>query len=184
MRQWAPPARSRIGLALGMWRRSHDDMPPNLSPRPARDQSNSLRADADYWHQGFSARTPYEVVEDIPAARIKRVEKLRTDVLRHPLVQRLEGLTVQALLVASTTSSTGVVICSRPNGNARGLCHLPFHSATELLRHTIGRHLHIFAPGSPSASTAGYPLIRVAPDRRWCRGWSRAVPAYTPIQGV
>ena len=54
------------------------------------DRSSSLRADADYWHEEFSARTPYEVVEDIPAPWIERVEKLRTDVLRHPLVQRLE----------------------------------------------------------------------------------------------
>jgi hypothetical protein len=38
-----------------------------------------------------------------------------------------------------------------------GLYHLPFHSATELLRHTIGRHLHIFASGSSSASTGKLP---------------------------
>jgi hypothetical protein len=54
------------------------------------DRSNSLRADADYWHEEFGARTPYEVIEDIPVPWIERVEKLKKNILRHPLVQRLE----------------------------------------------------------------------------------------------
>jgi hypothetical protein len=94
-------------------------MPPNFVPSAGTNESNSLRADAGYWHQEFNARTPYEMVEDIPVPRIERVEKHRTDVLRHPLVQRLEpeDRRHRLCLLALTTSSTGV------------LCHLPFHSA-------------------------------------------------------
>jgi hypothetical protein len=41
-----------------------------------------LRGDADYWHQEFSNPNALPWIE--------RVEKLRTDILRHPLVQRSE----------------------------------------------------------------------------------------------
>jgi hypothetical protein len=57
------------------------------------DQSNSLRADADYWQPGVQRPdrpTRSSVVGGIAALLIERVEKPEQDVLRHPLVQRLE----------------------------------------------------------------------------------------------
>lgn len=54
------------------------------------DRADQRRADPLHWYLLFNARTPYEVVEDVPSDWAGRVEAMRGRLSGHPAVRGLE----------------------------------------------------------------------------------------------
>jgi len=54
------------------------------------DRSDKWRTDREYWYDMFIARTPYEVVEDVPEDWMVRLRLLRERLIHDPLIDRLE----------------------------------------------------------------------------------------------
>jgi len=54
------------------------------------DRADAQRTDRAYWYYQFNAKTPYEVVEDIPPDWMVRVQRLREVVASNPAVSSLE----------------------------------------------------------------------------------------------
>jgi hypothetical protein len=54
------------------------------------DRADAQRTNHAYWYHQFNARTPYEVVEDIPPDWMARVHRLRELLAGNPVVNTLE----------------------------------------------------------------------------------------------
>jgi len=54
------------------------------------DRSDGQRVFYNYWYFQYNARTPYEVIEDIPPAWMVRVEQVREKCVGNPRVFALE----------------------------------------------------------------------------------------------
>jgi len=54
------------------------------------DRSDQQRTDHRYWLDRFIARTPYEVIEDVPEDWMVRLRLLQERLVQNPLVDRLE----------------------------------------------------------------------------------------------
>jgi hypothetical protein len=54
------------------------------------DRADAQRTNRTYWYYEFNAKTPYEVIEDIPPDWMVRVQRLREVVAGNPVVSSLE----------------------------------------------------------------------------------------------
>jgi hypothetical protein len=54
-------------------------------------RTDKERVDYRYWYFQFNVRTPYEVLEDLPAEWLARVARLRDALSQHPMVKEIRS---------------------------------------------------------------------------------------------